>query len=183
VPDFIHIGDFKTATNQLTEKRMTAAHREMSESLNRDMFAQLVRAVAEGRRKSEADVRALIDDGPFLPKQAVAAGLVDGIAYEDELDDLVPVLRYRGEAVPWIEADEYTTGSRRRAPAAPSPHRPALRGGHDRVRPQRFRPDRRRDRGQRHAHRGHPPHSRRPFDSRHHPAHRQPRAARRWRPT
>jgi len=111
VPDFIHIGDFKTATNQLTEKRMTAAHREMSESLNHDMFAQLVRAVAEGRRKSEADVRALIDDGPFLPKQAVEAGLVDGIAYEDELDDLVPVLRYRGEAVDWIEADEYTTGT------------------------------------------------------------------------
>jgi protease-4 len=111
VPDFIHIGDYKTATNQLTEKRMTAAHREMSESLNHEMFAQLVRAVAEGRRKSEAAVRALIDDGPFLPKQAVEAGLVDGIAYEDELDDLVPVLRRGGEAVDWIEADEYTTGS------------------------------------------------------------------------
>jgi len=111
VPDFIHIGDYKTATNQLTEKRMTAAHREMSESLNHEMFAQLVRAVAEGRRKSEAAVRALIDDGPFLPKQAVEMGLVDGIAYEDELDDLVPVLRRGGEAVDWIEADEYTTGS------------------------------------------------------------------------
>ena len=111
VPDFIHIGDYKTATNQLTEKRMTAAHREMSESLNHDMFAQLVHAIAEGRRKSEAEVRALIDNGPFLPKQAVEAGLVDGIAYEDELDDLVPVLRRGGEAVDWIEADEYTTGT------------------------------------------------------------------------
>ena len=106
-PDFIHIGDYKTATNQLTEKQMTAAHREMSESLNRDAFAQLVQAIAEGRKKSEADVRALIDAGPFLPKAALDAGLVDGVAYQDELDDLVPVLRRGGREVDWLEADEY----------------------------------------------------------------------------
>ena len=106
-PDFIHIGDYKTATNQLTEKQMTPAHREMSESLNRDMFAQLVQGIAEGRKKSEADVRALIDAGPFLPKAALDAGLVDGVAYQDELDDLVPALRAGGKAVDFLEADEY----------------------------------------------------------------------------
>jgi protease IV len=106
-PDFIHVGDYKTATNQYTETRMTPEHREMSESLNRDMFAQLVRGIAEGRQKSDADVRALIDAGPFLPKAALDAGLVDGLAYQDELDDLVPVLRRGGEPVNWVEADEY----------------------------------------------------------------------------
>jgi protease-4 len=106
-PDFIHIGDYKTATNQLTETRMTPAHREMSQSLNRDMFAQLVRGIAEGRKKSEAEVRTLIDDGPFLPKAALDAGLVDGVAYQDELDDLVPVLRRGGGPVNWVESDEY----------------------------------------------------------------------------
>jgi protease-4 len=106
-PDFIHIGDYKTATNQLTEKQMTPAHREMSESLNRDMFAQLVRAIAEGRKKSEADVRALIDAGPFLPKAALDAGLVDGVAYQDELDDLVPALRRGGRQLDWVQADDY----------------------------------------------------------------------------
>jgi protease-4 len=106
-PDFIHIGDYKTATNQLTEKSMTPAHREMSESLNRDMFAQLVKAIADGRKKPEADVRALIDEGPFLPKAALEAGLVDGLAYLDELDDQVPVLRRGGDAVDWVEANEY----------------------------------------------------------------------------
>jgi protease-4 len=106
-PDFIHIGDYKTATNQLTETRMTPEHRQMSESLNKDMFAQLVRGIAEGRKKSEADVRALIDAGPFLPKDALAAGLVDGVAYEDELDDLVPVLRRGERRVNWVEFDDY----------------------------------------------------------------------------
>ena len=111
VPDFVHIGDYKTATNQLTEKRMTPAHREMSESLNHDAFAQLVRAIADGRKKSDAEVRAIIDGGPFLPKRAVEAGLVDGVAYEDELDDLVPVLKRGGEPVDWIEAEQYGASS------------------------------------------------------------------------
>jgi protease-4 len=86
--DFEHIGQYKTAPNQLTEHGFTPAHREMSESLNRDMFEQLVRAIAEGRKKRVEDVRALIDQGPFLPAAALQAGLVDKLAYEDQLDDL-----------------------------------------------------------------------------------------------
>jgi len=92
-PDFHHIGDYKTAPNQLTERSFTPAHREMSESLNRDMFEQLVRGIATSRRKSEAEVRALIDQGPFLPEDALRAGLVDDLAYEDQLDDRVPQLK------------------------------------------------------------------------------------------
>jgi protease-4 len=87
-PDFLHVGDFKTAVNTYTEKTFTPAHREMSESLNTDQFDQLVRAIADGRRKSEAEVRALIDRGPFQPEEALREGLVDDLAYEDELDDV-----------------------------------------------------------------------------------------------
>ena len=59
VPDFVHIGDYKTATNQLTERGFTPEHREMTQSLNRDMYEQLVAGIAEGRKKSEAEVRDL----------------------------------------------------------------------------------------------------------------------------
>src|SRR5213596_2035080 len=44
VPDLHHIGDYKTASNQLTEKGYTAAHREMDQSLNRDLYDQIVNA-------------------------------------------------------------------------------------------------------------------------------------------
>ena len=91
-PDFVHIGDYKSAANQLTEKGFTPAHREMTESLNRDMFDQLVRGIAEGRKKSEQEIRALIDQGPFVPEEALRVGLVDDLAYEDELDDREPTL-------------------------------------------------------------------------------------------
>ena len=86
-PDFSHIGDYKTAPNQLTEKTFTAAHREMRESLNRDLFEQLVAAIADGRKKSPDEVRRLIDEGPFLPEKALKAGLVDDLAYEDQVND------------------------------------------------------------------------------------------------
>ena len=96
-PDFLPIGAYKTAVNQLTEKGFTPAHREMAESLNGDMYGQLVRGIASARRKTEAEVRQLLDEGPFAPEDAVRTGLVDALAYEDQLDDRVPQLRQGGE--------------------------------------------------------------------------------------
>jgi len=105
-PDFLHIGDYKTAVNQLTEKTFTSAHKEMSASLNRDQFDQLVRTIADGRRKPEAEVRAAIDQGPLLPEDALRLGLIDDVAYEDELDDLVEGVGSPGE-LQLTESDDY----------------------------------------------------------------------------
>ena len=84
-PDMLHAGDFKTAANLYTEQTFTPEHREMTEALTRDFFDQLALGVARGRRMLIGDVHALIDDGPFLPGDALARGLVDGLLYEDEL--------------------------------------------------------------------------------------------------
>jgi protease-4 len=96
-PDFVQIGAYKTAVNQLTQKTFTPEHREMTESLNEDMYQQLVRGIASARKKTEAEMRQLLDQGPFSPEDALHDGLVDGLAYEDQLDDLVPQLRQAGE--------------------------------------------------------------------------------------
>src|SRR5438552_12378536 len=69
-PDLHHIGDYKTYSNTFTEKGFTAAHKEMDESMNRDLYEQIVRDIADGRKKSDADLRKLIDEGPFLPEDA-----------------------------------------------------------------------------------------------------------------
>jgi protease-4 len=86
-PDMHHIGEYKTAPNQLTEKGYTRAHKEMDEALNRDLYEQLVRGIADGRKKNETDVQRLIDDGPFLPEDALRAGLVDDVLYEDQVEE------------------------------------------------------------------------------------------------
>jgi protease IV len=86
-PDAMHIGQYKTASNNFTQKTYTPAHREMAESLNTDLYEQIVRGIADGRHKSEADVKALIDHGPFLPEDALRAGLIDDLAYDDEVGE------------------------------------------------------------------------------------------------
>src|SRR6266545_21032 len=103
-PDALHIGEYKTASNTFTEHTYTPAHREMAESLNNDVFGQLVRGIADGRRKSENDVKSLIDHGPFLPEDALRAGLIDDLAYEDELDDKVKLAAGK---VHYVEMNEY----------------------------------------------------------------------------
>lgn len=84
-PDMLQAGDFKTASNIYTETTFTAEHKEMVEALNGDLYQQLVSGIAEGRRLTEGAVRHLIDEGPYLPDDAVAQNLVDGLRYEDEL--------------------------------------------------------------------------------------------------
>ena len=107
-PDFMHIGDYKTAANQLTEKGFTPAHREMTESLNRDMYEQLVRGIAEGAEEERAGrARAASIRGRSRRKKRCDVGLVDDLAYEDQLDDRVPELQraasmrpHRGRGLP-----------------------------------------------------------------------------------
>jgi protease-4 len=84
-PDIHHVGDFKTASNQYTEKGYTPSHRAMDEWLNRELYEQIVDGIAHGRKKSDAEVRALIDQGPFLAENARRAGLVDDVIYEDQV--------------------------------------------------------------------------------------------------
>jgi protease-4 len=91
VPDLLHMGDFKTAANTFTERGFTPAHREMSRSLNRDMYDQLVRAIAAGRGRDEVEIRTALDQGPFLADEAKAAGLIDDVAFDDQIDDAPPV--------------------------------------------------------------------------------------------
>ena len=91
VPDLLHIGEYKTAANTFTERGFTAAHREMTRSLNRDWYDELVRSVAKSRQIPEARAREALGNGPYLGDGAVKVGLVDELSYEDQLDDTAPV--------------------------------------------------------------------------------------------
>jgi protease-4 len=106
-PDFVHVGAYKTAVNTFTEKGFTPEHREMTESLNRDLYEQLVRGIAEARKKTPDEVRRLLDEGPFTPEAAKQAGLVDDLAYLDQLDDRVAALKDEEESRDRVEERDY----------------------------------------------------------------------------
>ena len=105
-PDLHHIGDYKTATNTFTQKTYTAAHKEMDTSLNRDVYGQIVSGIAASRKKSAEEVERLIDQGPFLPEDALKAGLVDDVLYEDQVADRLRALG-AGEQRRDVDGDDY----------------------------------------------------------------------------
>jgi protease-4 len=84
-PDYFHIAEYKTAANQYTEKKYTAAHREMSESLMRSTYEQFTADLAKARKIDAAQTEKLIEQGPFLASEALKAKLVDRIGYYDEV--------------------------------------------------------------------------------------------------
>ncbi|MEM7583940.1 MAG: signal peptide peptidase SppA [Acidobacteriota bacterium] len=87
VPRLGHRYEYKNARNVYTETEMTAAHREASESLMRSIFEQMTQGMAEGRDLSVDELKQRIAAGPYYGQEAVDAGLVDGLAYRDEVYD------------------------------------------------------------------------------------------------
>ena len=114
-PDLLHIGEYKTASNTFTETGFTPAHREMSQSLNRDWYEELVRAITAGRKRSAEEIRRVIESGPFTADAAKRAGLVDELGYEDQLDDRDPLRGTRR-----LEAEHYQGASVRAASQSPA---------------------------------------------------------------
>lgn len=112
-PDMLHIGDYKTASNTFTEKGFTPAHREMTRSLNRDWHDELVKGVAGGRKMAEPRAREVLEGGPYLAEGAHRAGLVDELAYEDELARREPI-----QGTVRLDGEQYESVPARQRPAA-----------------------------------------------------------------
>ena len=50
-----------------------------------DLYGNMVARIASARKKTPDQVRAIIDEGPFTATQALKAGLVDEIRFEDQM--------------------------------------------------------------------------------------------------
>ncbi len=85
-PDMVQMGKYKTAVETFTRKDMSDANREFINSLLDDLFNRYVDTIAKARNKSADEVRALIDDAPYSAAKAKELGLIDGVAYHDEIE-------------------------------------------------------------------------------------------------
>lgn len=82
--DLEQVGAYKNAADSMTRESMTDAHREAVTSLIDGLFDELVAGVAASRGATPEAVRAAISAGPYTAQQALEAGLVDALSYEDE---------------------------------------------------------------------------------------------------
>jgi protease-4 len=83
--EFEHVGKYKDAPDQFTKTGPSPETLEVENQVLDQYFGDIIRVIAEGRKKTRADVLALIDQGPFVGKGALDGGLVDGLIFEDEM--------------------------------------------------------------------------------------------------
>jgi protease IV len=94
-PEFIQIGKYKNAPDQYLRKDMAEGHREVMNAILDDYFARMTNAIADSRKKSPEDVKAIIDNAPYNAVKAKELGLIDGAIYRDELyNELKKTLGY-----------------------------------------------------------------------------------------
>lgn len=95
-------GAYKSFGEPFTRTYMSAENREATEALLSGIQHAMVEGIAAGRGLTPEAVRDLLARAPLMPRDAVDAGLIDGIGYLDEarkavLDDLGDGAR----AIPW----------------------------------------------------------------------------------
>jgi len=115
-PDLYHIAEYKTAMNLLTEKKFTAAHKEMVTDLVTGWQQQLVAGIAAGRKLEPAAVEQILRGGPYLAEEALAKKLIDKLLYYDQYRDLLKS-KAGGDKLNTLGLKEYLTRSR--APRGP----------------------------------------------------------------
>ena len=83
--EFEKIGRFKDAPDMFTRTSPTPETIQVNNEILDQFFSDATAVIAEGRKKTPAEVRAAIDEGPFVGQEALNAGLVDGLLFEDEM--------------------------------------------------------------------------------------------------
>ncbi|GMU10740.1 signal peptide peptidase SppA [Corallococcus caeni] len=104
-PEFGKRAEYKNAVNTFTDTSYGPHQREATEAYGQSLFNQVVKGVAEGRKLSEDEVRALIDRAPFMGQAAVDAKLVDGLRYRDEIHD--ELKQQAGDGAQLLYVDKY----------------------------------------------------------------------------
>lgn len=85
-PDMLRMGAYKSAAEPYMNTEMSKEFREEMDALLDDYYAILVDTIASGRKLDAEKVKAAIDAGPFTAAEAKKLGLVDRIAYPDEIE-------------------------------------------------------------------------------------------------
>lgn len=100
--DVEKVREYKTFGDMLAYKEMTAAHREMANSLLDSLNTQFVTGIVQNRGLEADAVRALIDKCPVSPADYEAAHLSDGTRYLQDLHDEIG-----GDQTPLVEMKDY----------------------------------------------------------------------------
>ncbi len=80
-----HAGKYKDYGDMYTRTSMSPETKEVLNGIADNVYGDLISAVAKGRMRDAAELRTVIDQGPYLSADAKKNGLVDELKYEDEM--------------------------------------------------------------------------------------------------
>ena len=83
--EFEHVGKYKDAPDEYTKTGPSPETLEITNEILDQYYGNMVQVIAEGRKLPPGAVRGVIDQGPFIGKNALDSGLVDGLIFEDEM--------------------------------------------------------------------------------------------------
>lgn len=87
--DMLRVGAFKSAAEPYTRAEMSKEFREEMETILDDHFLDMVGQISSARKLPEDKVRELIDTALIPAAKAREAGLIDVVAYEEQLKGLI----------------------------------------------------------------------------------------------
>ena len=96
--DMMQVGEYKGAAEPYTRTDMSPAFREEMEAMLDDYYEQIISTIAKSRKLDPKKVEAAIDSGPHTATAAKELGLIDRIAYEDEVNTIL-AKEYGGKTV------------------------------------------------------------------------------------
>lgn len=82
-------GAYKSAGETLALDHMSDAQREQLGAVLDAFYDELVDALATGRNVTHERAKELVDGAPYASEKALELGLIDGVAYEDDLPRLL----------------------------------------------------------------------------------------------
>jgi protease-4 len=93
-PQFDKIAEYKSAPEQFTETGPSETARRMQNDLYDSLYARFVSAIAESRKLTDVEVKALVDNGPYTAgdladEKGTAKKLVDAVAPPDKVAQLI----------------------------------------------------------------------------------------------
>ncbi|MFK7805242.1 MAG: S49 family peptidase [Anaerolineae bacterium] len=83
------ISPYKSAADNLSKSEASPEYQEQVNWLMDEQYDLLTAGIAQGRGMTQVQVQAIIDEGPHTMPEAHQLGLVDYVAYDDEVEGLL----------------------------------------------------------------------------------------------
>ncbi len=90
--EFVRIGDYKTAVEPFVYEGPSKASIEQTSVIADQLYGDVVKDIAAGRGKTQAQIEELFAQTPHFPTEAKKKGLYDDVLYPDELQDKLKAL-------------------------------------------------------------------------------------------